>query len=113
TASLTLFGCDQIPKPISTDKADAATTTNAAPATSTTTAPSTSTETTQTTPSASGPRQLLPDFAAIVEANGKAVVNITATKAARSTARGGQGGLDESNPLYEFFRRFNIPVPEQ
>jgi serine protease Do len=106
-------GCDQIPKPISTDKADAATNTNAPPASTTATAQSTSTETTQTTPSASGPRQLLPDFAAIVEANGKAVVNITATKSARSTARGGQGALDESNPLYEFFRRFNIPVPEQ
>ena len=60
---------------------------------------------------AQGPRQLLPDFATIVEANGKAVVNITVTKAARSGARAPVGDEDESNPLFEFFRRFGIPTP--
>src|SRR5688572_1864473 len=60
---------------------------------------------------AQGPRQLLPDFATIVEANGKAVVNITATKAARSGARAPLGDEEESNPLFEFFRRFGIPTP--
>src|SRR6185436_8450525 len=53
--------------------------------------------------------QLLPDFATIVEANGKAVVNITSTKNAGRTA---SGGVDESNPLYEFFRRFGVPLPQ-
>ena len=58
------------------------------------------------------PGQVLPDFAAIVEANGPAVVNITAAKATRGAARQQQfrgGEDDESNPLYEFFRRFGIP----
>ena len=54
--------------------------------------------------------QLLPDFASIVEANGKAVVNITSTK---NAGRAASGGIDESNPLYEFFRRFQIPLPQQ
>ena len=60
-------------------------------------------------PAAQG--QILPDFAAIVEANGPAVVNITAARAARGAARQQQFGSEEeeSNPLYEFFRRFGIP----
>ena len=53
--------------------------------------------------------QLLPDFATIVEANGKAVVNITSTK---NAGRAASGGIDESNPLYEFFRRFGVPLPQ-
>ena len=63
-------------------------------------------------PAAQPARQILPDFAAIVEANGKAVVNITATKSAQVAARSPSGGMDESNPLYEFFRRHNIPLPQ-
>ena len=58
------------------------------------------------------PGQVLPDFSAIVDANGPAVVNITAAKTARSAVRQQQfrgGEDDESNPLYEFFRRFGIP----
>jgi len=55
--------------------------------------------------------QILPDFAAIVEANGPAVVNITAARKVRGAARQQQfgGDPDESNPLFEFFRRFGIP----
>jgi len=104
---LPLHGCDQIPRPVFVNQPEKA---NAADAATTTASTTTTTQATQTA-SAAGSRQLLPDFAAIVEANGKAVVNITATKAARA-ARGPSAGMDESNPLYEFFRRFNIPIPE-
>ena len=78
-------------------------------------APAQTTTTTATpAPQAARPTgQILPDFAAIVEANGPAVVNITAAKTARGAARQqqfrGGGDDDESNPLFEFFRRFGIP----
>lgn len=114
------YGCDQIPKPVSTDQADK----TAPPATSgATSAPSPQPQSAtqpqsaaQPQSSASGPiaRQMVPDFAAIVDANGKAVVNISSVRTA-STGRGPLGGgrdLDENNPLYEFFRRFGIPVPQ-
>ncbi len=58
--------------------------------------------------------QMLPDFSAVVEANKGAVVNITATKVAAAVGpeglfgRGGPG----DNPLFDFFRRFEAPVPE-
>ena len=68
-----------------------------------------------------GAMQTLPDFAAIVDANKGAVVNITATKVvsprAQSPFGGGSGGGaggdddDEDNPLSEFFRRFQAPMP--
>jgi serine protease Do len=65
-----------------------------------------------------GPTQALPDFAAIVEANKGAVVNITSTM--RRSQRqmqlpfGGDsgGGDDEDNPLNQFFRRFQQPMPQ-
>jgi serine protease Do len=55
--------------------------------------------------------QTLPDFTTIVEANKTAVVNITSTTTAKAQAKGDEEanpleGLDEDNPLYEFFRRF-------
>src|SRR2546430_4093515 len=66
------------------------------------------------------PTQTLPDFAAIVEANKGAVVNITSTM--RRTAMQqpqqqspfgqGQGDDDEDNPLNQFFRRFQQPMPQ-
>jgi serine protease Do len=64
------------------------------------------------------PTQTLPDFAAIVEANKGAVVNITSTM--RRTAMqqpqqnpfGGGGDDDEDNPLNQFFRRFQQPMPQ-
>ena len=55
--------------------------------------------------------QALPDFT-IVEANKAAVVNVTSTvKAAQAKGEEDAGanpleGLDEDNPLYEFFRRW-------
>jgi serine protease Do len=52
--------------------------------------------------------QTLPDFAAIVEGNKAAVVNITVTS---NGAQNPLEGLDENSPFYEFFRRFQVPMP--
>lgn len=58
----------------------------------------------------------LPDFADLVERTGPAVVNIRTTERAKAGA-GPQAapqmpeGLDENDPLYEFFRRFFPPRP--
>jgi serine protease Do len=49
-----------------------------------------------------------PDFTRLVREEGPAVVNISVTKQAVS-----QAPVDEDDPLYQFFRRFNVPVPEQ
>ena len=57
----------------------------------------------------------LPDFADLVERTGNAVVNIRTTERARAGAPaapavpGMPEGLDENDPLYEFFRRFFPP----
>jgi serine protease Do len=64
--------------------------------------------------------QTLPDFTTIVEANKAAVVNITSTAKAKAQAKGGDAdedgdpmaGMDEDNPLYEFFRRFQGQIPQ-
>ena len=56
--------------------------------------------------------QTLPDFAAIVEANKGAVVNITATSAAKPTAAAPELPEEFRNsPFGEFFRRFQVPQP--
>ena len=68
---------------------------------------------------AAGPTQTLPDFAAIVEANKGAVVNITSTKNAPAQMQlpfgGGQNGQGDEegddNPLNEFLRRFQGQIP--
>ena len=53
----------------------------------------------------------LPDFTALVEHYGPAVVNVQVTEGRPQTqARGPQGG-DPSDPFNEFFRRFGIPNP--
>ncbi len=54
--------------------------------------------------------QTLPDFSAIVQANKAAVVNITVSGHAQAAQLG--GGDDEDNPLNEFFRRFQVPIPQ-
>ena len=55
---------------------------------------------------------LLPDFTAIVERNGPAVVNISVTHEGKTAAAMQQGpGLDPNNPLFEFFRQFPGAVP--
>jgi serine protease Do len=52
--------------------------------------------------------QAAPDFTRLVKEAGPAVVNISVTKQAVS-----QAPVDDSDPLYQFFRHFNVPVPDQ
>jgi len=55
--------------------------------------------------------QVLPDFASLVERYGPAVVNVSveqAVKAGLPQAR----GLDPNDPFFEFFRRFQAPMPQ-
>jgi len=59
---------------------------------------------------APAPMQTLPDFSTIVEGNKAAVVNITSSMKAQAAADPSEG-LDEDNPLYDFFRRFQGPTP--
>jgi serine protease Do len=65
-------------------------------------------------PGAAAQGRELPDFADLVEKSGPAVVNIRTTERARPGSAGGgtpsmPEGLDESDPFYEFFRRFLPP----
>jgi serine protease Do len=55
----------------------------------------------------------LPDFSSIVERNGPAVVNISVTGAAKTAFRQQSpfGQLDPDDPFFEFFRRFQVPIP--
>ena len=55
----------------------------------------------------------LPDFSAIVERNGPAVVNISVTGAAKTALRQESPfpQLDPDDPFFEFFRRFQMPLP--
>ncbi len=55
--------------------------------------------------------QGLPDFASLVERYGPAVVNVSVTQAVKTGAPQARG-LDENDPMYEFFRRFQIPMPQ-
>ena len=55
--------------------------------------------------------QTLPDFAAIVEANKGAVVNITASSAAKPAATPELPEEFRNSPFGEFFRRFGVPQP--
>ena len=50
--------------------------------------------------------QTLPDFTTIVEGNKAAVVNITSTLKAKASDEDVAEGIDEDDPFYEFFRRF-------
>jgi serine protease Do len=59
----------------------------------------------------------LPDFTVLVEKNGPAVVNISTKQSLLSGPQqfGGDEGLSEDSPLYDFFRRFfgeDGPIPE-
>ena len=51
---------------------------------------------------------VLPNFAALVEQHGPAVVNIS-TKGKRVSMNG--RGMSPGDPFYEFFRRFGMPAP--
>ncbi|HZV53998.1 MAG TPA: DegQ family serine endoprotease [Rhodocyclaceae bacterium] len=48
----------------------------------------------------------VPDFSAIVEHWGPAVVNVSTTGTVRATMQ-----LDPDDPMFEFFRRFGLPAP--
>jgi len=55
----------------------------------------------------------LPDFSALVEQNGPAVVNISTTAApVRTQMQLPQIPGDPGDPIQEFFRRFQIPMPQ-
>jgi serine protease Do len=53
----------------------------------------------------------LPDFTQLVERYGPAVVNVEVLE--KSQLAQGQPGIPPNDPLYDFFRRFGIPAPEQ
>jgi len=53
----------------------------------------------------------LPDFSALVERNGPAVVNVTSVRNAHNDD-GQLSQVDPDNPLFEFFRHFQIPMPQ-
>jgi serine protease Do len=53
----------------------------------------------------------LPDFTALVEHYGPAVVNVQVTEGRPQTQTRGPQGADPSDPFNEFFRRFGIPNP--
>ena len=55
--------------------------------------------------------KVLPDFSALVERYGTAVVNVEVVEKAQ--AGGGIPGLSPNDPFYDFFRRFGIPTPDQ
>src|SRR5712692_208345 len=55
----------------------------------------------------------LPDFSALVEQNGPAVVNISTTTApVRTQMQLPQIPGEPGDPMQEFFRRFQIPMPQ-
>jgi serine protease Do len=60
-------------------------------------------------PTRSGIAAALPDFAALVDQYGKAVVNVEVVQQARQAR--GPGGGPSDDPLLEFFRRFGLPAP--
>jgi len=57
--------------------------------------------------------QSLPDFSTLVQRYGPAVVNISVTHTVKAGAEGPKAwGFSEDDPFYEFFRRFQIPMPQ-
>ena len=69
----------------------------------------------QTAQPVAGPAQAraLPDFSVLVEQNGPAVVNISTTAKVRTSGQDMQIPGEPGDPFYEFFRRFQIPAPQQ
>ena len=51
-----------------------------------------------------------PDFTALVKQAGPAVVNISVTKEVQTSQA---TPFDEDDPMYEFFKRFAVPMPKQ
>ena len=67
-------------------------------------------ESTQTAPAL--PLAALPDFTTLVQQNGPAVVNISVVHDAEAAAPAADFGLSPDDPMYEFFRRFQVPQPQ-
>ena len=65
------------------------------------------------TPPTTGLVSGLPDFTALVERFGPAVVNVQVTEKRVEVQNNGRGpqGLSPNDPFYDFFRRFGIPNP--
>ena len=59
------------------------------------------------------PIAALPDFTELVARNGAAVVNISDVQNMRPAALNEQPGLSPDDPMYEFFKRFQIPQPQR
>ena len=57
------------------------------------------------------PARALPDFSTLVAQVGPAVVNISTTTT--QTADKNQMPLDPNDPMYQFFRQFQMPMPQQ
>ena len=53
----------------------------------------------------------VPDFTQLVKQEGPAVVNISVTKEAQVSQQ--SLPFDEDDPMYQFFKRFAVPVPKQ
>jgi serine protease Do len=68
-------------------------------------------QTAQVQPAAASARAL-PDFTALVEQYGPAVVNISTTAKVRAQAQEFQIPGEPGDPFYEFFRRFQAPMPQ-
>ena len=51
----------------------------------------------------------LPDFSALVEQVGPAIVNIRSVSDTEANVQDGGAGIPKDDPLYEFFRRFGAP----
>jgi len=56
----------------------------------------------------------LPDFAEIARLQGPAVVNISVSGSVKTGFSGSHGfqQMDPSDPIYDFFRRFQLPAPQ-
>jgi serine protease Do len=65
-----------------------------------------------TAPVAAQAARSLPDFTGLVESQGPAVVNITVTQRGAAGATRGELPFKPGDPMYEFFRRFQIPMPD-
>ncbi len=54
----------------------------------------------------------LPSFSTIARQYGPAVVNISVTGDAKAAAAPNMPQLDPNDPFYDFFKRFNGPMPQ-
>ncbi len=65
-----------------------------------------------TAPVAAQAGRSLPDFTGLVESQGPAVVNISVTQRAAAASATRDLPVKPGDPMYEFFRRFQVPTPD-